>query len=173
MPPRILIAGIGNIFLGDDAFGSEVARRLLGRPAPEGVRVVDFGIRSIDLTFALLDGYDVVVLIDATPRGGAPGTLYVIEPELPEAGAPPEADLMSGAHDLDPARVLRLATSLGGPTRRVLLVGCEPATTDEETMELSTPVRAAVEEAVTLVESLVAEIRAAEPNPTKPSLSPP
>jgi hydrogenase maturation protease len=164
--PRILVAGIGNIFL-DDAFGSEVARRLLARPAPEGVRIVDFGIRSFDLTYALLDGYDAVILIDAVPRGEAPGTLYVIEPELDEASASPDPDLLTGTHDLDPEKVLRLAVALGGKTQRVLLVGCEPSTT-EESMELSAPVQSAVDEAVALVETLIAKLRLPEPETTKP-----
>src|ERR1700676_3752545 len=85
----ILVAGIGNIFLGDDAFGVEVVRRLVQRPLPEGVRVVDFGIRGLDLTYALLDKYAAVIFVDAAPRGGTPGTLYVIEPEL---AGPEEAD---------------------------------------------------------------------------------
>src|SRR6516225_7125141 len=96
--PRILVAGIGNIFLGDDAFGVEVARRLAARPQPDGVRVADFGIRGIDLTYALLDGYETVILVDATPRGGQPGTLYVIEPDV---GGPAEsgvAELMFETH---------------------------------------------------------------------------
>ena len=88
MSPTILVAGIGNIFLGDDAFGSEVARRLLLKPWPACVRVEDFGIRGFDLTFALMDGYDVVILVDATPRGGLPGTLYTIEPDLSELDQP-------------------------------------------------------------------------------------
>src|ERR1700734_1751902 len=97
-PPRILIAGIGNIFLGDDAFGSEVARRLAARPMPDGVKVVDFGIRGFDLTYALLDGSDATILVDATPRGGPPGTLYVIEPDPGEAREPEEADLLIQTH---------------------------------------------------------------------------
>lgn len=85
MTPSILIAGIGNIFLGDDAFGSDVAQLLMQRPWPENVRVSDFGIRGFDLMFALLDGYDSVILIDAAPRGGIPGNLYTIEPEITDA----------------------------------------------------------------------------------------
>lgn len=165
--PRILVAGIGNIFLGDDAFGSEVARRLLARPASEGVRIVDFGIRSFDLTYALLDGFDAVILIDAVPRGAAPGTLYVIEPELEEVSELPDPDLLSGTHDLDPAKVLRLVRALGGQTGRILLVGCEPLST-EESMELSTLVQTAVDEAVALVESLIAKLRLPEPETTSP-----
>jgi hydrogenase maturation protease len=163
--PRILVAGIGNIFLGDDAFGVEVARRLASRPQPDGVRVVDFGIRGIDLTYALLDGYETVILVDATPRRGPPGTLYVIEPD---PGGPAEsgaADLMIETHNLDPVKVLRLAAALGSRVQRVLLVGCEPAPLDgaeEMQMGLSEPVKAAMEEAVLLVESLVGETFLAE-----------
>ncbi|MGH7848434.1 MAG: hydrogenase maturation protease, partial [Candidatus Binatia bacterium] len=75
-PAKILVAGIGNIFLGDDGFGVEVARELAKRKLPESVRVVDFGIRGFDLAYALLDGYDLTILVDAAPRGGLPGTLY-------------------------------------------------------------------------------------------------
>jgi hydrogenase maturation protease len=167
--PRILVAGIGNIFLGDDAFGVEVARRLAARPQPDGVRVADFGIRGIDLTYALLDGYETVILVDATPRGGQPGTLYVIEPDV---GGPAEsgvAELMFETHNLDPVKVLRLAAALGGRVQRVLVVGCEPAPLggeDEMQMGLSEPVRTAVNEAVLLVESLVAQtLRAERPAP--------
>ena len=160
-PPRVLVAGIGNIFLGDDAFGSEVAQRLARRPLPDGVRVVDFGIRGFDLTYALLDGYEAVILVDAAPRGGRPGTLYVIEPELDDAGKPPAAELMIDPHNLDPVRVLRLAAALGSTIRRVLLVGCEPSPPgDEDDMRsgMSDPVAAAVDEAGRLVESLAAKL---------------
>src|SRR6202030_732892 len=82
MKERILIAGIGNIFLGDDAFGVEVVRRLAARKLPDAIRVVDFGIRGFDLAYALMEGYEITILVDATPRGGQPGTLYTIEPDL-------------------------------------------------------------------------------------------
>jgi hydrogenase maturation protease len=161
--PRILVAGVGNIFLGDDAFGVEVVRELARRPQPDGVRVADFGIRGLDLTYALLDGYEAVILVDATPRGAAPGTLYVLEVEPP---APDEAggELAVEGHNLDPARVLRLAAAMGSPVRRLLVVGCEPslaADVEEMTAGLSAPVRAAVGEAVDLVESLVEKLLAA------------
>ena len=84
--PRILIACIGNIFLGDDAFGVEVGRALVGRSFPEGVHVVDFGIRGMDLTFALMDGCDVAIMVDAVPRGARPGTLCLLEPVRDPAG---------------------------------------------------------------------------------------
>lgn len=154
---RILIAGIGNIFFGDDAFGVEVARRLAGRPLPEGVKVVDFGIRGLDLTYAMLDGYKAVILVDAAPRGGEPGTLYVLEPGPEEVG-PGWSGPMVEMHNLEPRKVLRLARALGAPVERVVLVGCEPrpaAEDDEMSMEISAPVRSAIEEAVGLVEALV------------------
>ncbi len=157
--PRVLVAGVGNIFLGDDAFGVEVAQLLARRPLPGGVRVVDFGIRGLDLAYALLDGYEAVVLVDAAPRGGRPGTLYVLELEAgvrPSEGVP----LMEG-HNMDPARVLRLAAVLGGSVGRVLLVGCEPGRCGGEEdvpAGISAAVRAAVDEAVVLIESLVARL---------------
>lgn len=155
--PRLLIAGIGNIFLGDDAFGVEVVRRLAQRPQPEGVRVVDFGIRGLDLTYALLDGYDSVILVDALPRGGAPGTLYVLEPER---GAPDNRGAMLEMHRLDPVKVLHLAASMGAKVERLLVVGCEPTPSDEDDMHdgLSDTVRLAVDEAIPLLESLVSRL---------------
>jgi hydrogenase maturation protease len=158
--PRILVAGVGNIFLGDDAFGVEVVQRLARRPQPEGVRIIDFGIRGLDLAYTLLDRYDAVILVDAAPRGERPGTLYLLEPEaMPaEGGAPIEA------HNMDPVRVLRLAASMGGPPQRLLVVGCEPEFLGNEediAVALSAPVQAAVEEAVLMVEALVASVRAA------------
>lgn len=156
--PRVLVAGLGNIFFGDDAFGSEVARRLLTdtEPVPEGVKVTDFGIRGIHLAYELLDGYDTAILVDATPQGGEPGTVYVIEPDLDslesESGLA-EAGI-ADAHGMDPVSVLALLRSLGGGVGRLLVVGCEPADTDEH-MGLSDPVAAAVDEAVRVVRDLV------------------
>jgi hydrogenase maturation protease len=158
--PRILVAGIGNIFLGDDAFGSEVARRLAVRELPDEVRVVDFGIRGFDLAYALLDGYEVTIFVDATPRGEAPGTLYTIEPDLGELdGLDGEAALVE-THGMNPLKVLSMVKSMGGKFGRILLVGCEPAPLESEEghMGLSEPVEAAVEEAVGLVESLVVKV---------------
>ena len=154
---RVLVAGIGNIFMADDGFGVEVARRLAQRELPPGVDVQDFGIRGLDLMYALGDDYDVVVLVDAVPRGQAPGTVSVIEPEV-EAG-----DMALDAHGMDPVKVLALARQLGDVPDRVLLVGCEPKvhmSGDEEDVvgELSEPVRAAVDEAVALIESLLDEL---------------
>ncbi len=166
--PRILIAGIGNIFMGDDAFGSEVARRLLQRELPSEVRVVDFGIRGFDLVYALLDGYEVTIFVDATPRGEAPGTLYTIEPDLSELDDLNAQEAMIEPHGMNPLKVLGMAKAMGGEFKRILLVGCEPEPlgADEERMGLSEPVRAAVEEAIRLVESLVAKILAEEQQKT-------
>jgi hydrogenase maturation protease len=158
-PPNILIAGIGNIFLGDDAFGSEVARRLALRSWPEGVRAADFGIRGLDLAYALLDGHDLTILVDATPREGVPGTLYVIEPDLSVLDDSAQIATLLDAHTLDPLKILGLARAMGGVWKRLILVGCEPADLggDEGRLGLSDPVRVAVGEAIELVSRLVAE----------------
>ena len=135
--PRILIACIGNIFLGDDAFGVEVARRLMpAAPLPDGVRVVDFGIRGLDLTYALLDGCDIAILVDASPRGHAPGTLYVIEPDPPTSRTPsdssPERTRAAGVPlvwtptEWTPSKFLMSVADDGRPIFSVLVVGCEP-----------------------------------------------
>jgi hydrogenase maturation protease len=160
-PNSILIAGIGNIFLGDDAFGVEVARRLAERSLPPEVRVVDFGIRGLDLAYRLLEDFRALILIDAVPRGQPPGTLYLIEPDLESLAADDATNEMVDAHRMVPEKVLRLAASMGARFGRVLLVGCEPMPFDSETdlqMELSQPVRAAVDEAVVLIESRVSEL---------------
>ena len=119
---RILVAGVGNIFLGDDGFGVAVANRLAERELPEGVDVRDFGIRGMDLAYALQDGYDAVVFVDAAPRGEAPGTLSVIEPVLDLD------EVVLDTHGMDPLRVIALARALGGIPPRVLVVACEPET---------------------------------------------
>jgi hydrogenase maturation protease len=157
--PRILIAGIGSIFDGDDAFGVEVVRLLAPRAWPEDVRIVDFGIRGLDLTYALLDEPDAAILVDAVPRGGAPGALYVLEID-PEV-VPDAVGALMDAHALDPWKVLQTVKSLGGRLQRVYLVGCEPRPLgpDDMDMELSEPVRAALGEAVAAIEALVDKIR--------------
>jgi hydrogenase maturation protease len=160
---KILIAGIGNIFLGDDGFGVEVARRLSESEFPEGVRVQDFGIRGYDLAYALLDGYDLTLLVDAAPRGSTPGTLYVIEPDLNQPDLNQETAetqaVALDAHAMNPVSVLQLAKSMGPVSGKVLLVGCEPATLggEEGQMGLSEPVAAVVDQAAALVRRLVAD----------------
>jgi hydrogenase maturation protease len=155
--PRVLVAGVGNVFLADDGFGVEVVRRLADRPQPAGVEVADFGIRGMDLAYELQEDYDAVVIVDAVPRGKPPGTLYVIEAE-PDPGV-----RVVDTHGMDPVRVLALAQTLGRVPGRVLVVGCEPAvrmTGDEEeiVMELSAPVIAALDQAVAIVESLLEDL---------------
>jgi hydrogenase maturation protease len=148
---RILVAGCGNIFLGDDGFGSVVARRLAETALPEGVKVTDFGIGGIHLAYELTGGYDTTILIDAVPRGGPPGTLYLLWPS-PDDVVGASVD----AHDMTPEAVLALAATLGGTTGRVLMVGCEPADTSPG-MDLSPPVADAVAEAADLVLDLIRE----------------
>lgn len=175
----ILVAGIGNIFKGDDGFGVAVAQRMTGGPLPAGVTVKDFGIRGLDLTYALLDGYAAAILIDTVQRGEPPGTVYIIEPEAPATADPQPEDLLLSPHELDPATVLRLALALGSDCRRVILVACEPASFGDEdlgAMELTAPVAAAVDPAADLVQRLIRQLLAEE-NPlwtaaTRPSRRP-
>jgi hydrogenase maturation protease len=158
--PSILVAGIGNIFLGDDAFGVEVVRRMAGLKLPAGVRVSDFGIRGFDLAYALQDGYETTILVDACPHGQPPGTLYVIAPDLKVLDDPEAPQAAIEAHAMNPMNVLRMARAMNIELKNVLLVGCEPETFGGEDgqMGLSAPVEAAVDEAVKLVESLVNRI---------------
>jgi hydrogenase maturation protease len=161
MPARVLVAGIGNVFLGDDGFGVYVARALAARTLPAGVDAVEFGIRGMDLAYALGDGYDAAVLVDPAARGAPPGTLSVIDPEI---------DGLEGvgidSHGMDPVRVLALARRLGPLPRRTLIVTCEPGVmpdpdSDDICAELSAPVSGAVDGAATLVCSLVGELHQA------------
>ncbi len=152
MSGRVLVAGIGNIFLGDDGFGTEVAQRLRARPQPHDVKVTDFGIRGLHLALELMEGYDLVVLVDAVRRGDPPGTVSVIEPDTSDLGGEASPD----AHDMDPVTVLRLLADMGGEIDQLLLVAGEVAETDER-IGLSVPMAAAVDEAVRVVENLVAE----------------
>ena len=158
--PSVLIACIGNIFLGDNGFGCEVARRLADCTWPANVRLVDFGIRGFDLAYALLDGYDVTILVDATPRGQEPGTLYTIEPEVDEIESIDGQGAMVETHGMNPMKVLSMVKSMGGQFKKILLVGCEPATLgpEEGQMGLSAPVEAAVKPAAAVVESLVKKV---------------
>jgi hydrogenase maturation protease len=158
MKGEVLIAGIGNIFLGDDAFGVEVIQRLSGKSQPAGVVVKDFGIRGYDLAFALMQEWDLAILVDALPLGGEAGTVYTFEPELPASAMPVAPD----AHSMNPVAVLQLVGAMGGTTGRVLVVGCEPAAVDpdqEGTIGLSEPVAAAVDEAINVIEGLITRVR--------------
>ena len=158
-PRRVLVAGIGNVFLGDDGFGVEVVARLSRRPVPEGVEVADFGIRGFDLAYALMDdAYDVAVLVDALPANGRPGELFLLEPDLDQVDGQGLAD----GHGMDPVSVLRLVKQLGGTPPRLYVVGCQPASLgpEEGQMGLSEPVQGALDGAVAMVEELVQRARA-------------
>jgi|SRR5580693_1736826 hydrogenase maturation protease len=153
MSQRLLVAGIGNIFMGDDGFGVEVVRQLAATPLPPDVRVADFGTRGIHLAFELLERPDAMtIMVDATPRGGEPGTVYLIEPDLSKLGA--DSAGWADAHAMTPDAVFGLLRTLGGTPQRVLIVGCEPLRCEEE-MGLSPPVAAAVGEAVALIHDVV------------------
>ena len=149
--PRVLVAGIGNVFRGDDGFGCEVVRRLSTSPWPDGVRVVDYGIRGLHLAYDLLEPWDALVMIDALPSRGEVGTVLVLEIGDEHVGPAGPVD----AHGMDPATVLASLTALGGRLPpRTLLVGCQVAGTDDG-IGLTPPVAAAVDEAVRAVHSLV------------------
>jgi len=146
-----------------------VVRRLSTRELPRNVRVTDFGIRGYDLAYALLDGYDTTILVDACPRGEPAGTLYVIEPDVTDLASSDDKQSAVEGHSMNPMNVLRLATSMGGPLKQVLLIGCEPSTfgPEEGQMGLSEPVEAGVDEAVKLVESLIVKILNGDESTTK------
>lgn len=149
---RTLVAGVGNIFLGDDAFGCEVVRAFADRPVPDGVQVADFGIRGVHLAYQLLDGYDLLVLVDASPRGNEPGTVSLLEVQLDElepAGGP-----LVDAHGMEPVSILSMLASLGGRVARVLVVACEPRTV-EEGIGLSAAAAGAVPHAVELIDQII------------------
>jgi hydrogenase maturation protease len=169
MTAKILVAGVGNIFLGDDAFGVEVARSLDRRSLAEGVTVKDFGIRGFDLAYTLLDPWDAVIIVDALPRGEAPGTLFVIEPNLDAIGSPASAEMAINPHGMDPVRVLNLAASMGTISAQVLILGCEPYDFGDELegrMGLSAPVQAAIEEASNMIEEQVERILKTKQDPS-------
>ena len=153
--PRILVAGVGNIFMGDDAFGVEVVKRLSARGLPAAVRVADFGIRGFDLVYALQDGYETTVLVDACSQGHPPGTVFVLEPDLNAEAAGQRG--MIEPHGMNPMNVIRMAKAMNVPLKRVLVVGCEPETLggEEGHMGLSGPVEAALDRAVAVIERLV------------------
>lgn len=148
---RVLVAGLGNVFLGDDGFGVEVVRLLRSEQLPEGVRVADYGIRSLHLAYEMTaTQYDLTLLVDASPRGAAPGSLCVIEPALDAAAAVPAPD----AHTMTPDAIFAAIRALGGEPGRVLVLGCEPESTAER-MGLSPVVAQSAREAVGLVRELL------------------
>lgn len=160
--PSILIAGIGNIFLGDDGFGVEVVRRLAQRKLSADVRVADFGIRGFDLAYALQDGYETTILVDTFPHGQEPGTVSLIEIDPKDFGSEEAPQPGVETHGMIPMNVLQMAASIGAPLRRIMLAGCEPATLgpEEGHMGLSEPVEKAVDEMVDILDSIINKILA-------------
>jgi hydrogenase maturation protease len=155
---QILVAGVGNAWLQDDAFGGEVARRLESDGVPAGVTVMDFGTGGLDLAYELIRGYDALVLLDASRQGGEPGTLYVMEPQRDEfAGALEDGESID-PHDMDPRTMLRFVNALGGWPGKVVVIACEPGAVDEPGYGLTPPVAEAVEAAAALVRETFAEL---------------
>ena len=148
---RVLVAGIGNIFFGDDGFGVEVARRLSLAQLPASIEVVDAGIAGIHLAYRLLDGYDLFIAVDAVARGAPPGTVYVMEPSLDD-----EEIGRADAHSVDLRAVFAMVRALGGSLGRIIVVGCEPAELQEQ-MGLSAAAKAAVEPAMRRVRQIAEE----------------
>ncbi|WP_081722618.1 hydrogenase maturation protease [Saccharopolyspora rectivirgula] len=157
MSKQVLVAGVGNVFLGDDGFGVEVVNRLLDQSLPDWVQVTDYGIRGVHLAYELLEDYQVLIIVDALPRGGAPGTLYVVEPDLDEDFSNPQPTAALDGHGMNPEAVLGLCKTLGARVSRALVVGCEPEDCSPG-MRLSEPVAAAVAPAVDVVRDLLADV---------------
>ena len=156
---RILIAGVGNVLRGDDGFGVAVAQALSRiSNLPDGVTVFEGGIAGIPLVQELMDGYDALIVADAVERGGAPGTIYLIEPDITDPATLDPSALhasLADAHYTEPSQVLVLAKALGVLPPHVYIVGCQPADYDELGAELSDEVRAAVEVALNRIEALI------------------
>ena len=158
-PKRILVAGIGNAFLGDDGFGGQVAQRLEKRELPEGVAVFDFGTGGLDLAYEVMRGYDALVLVDVSRQGEPPGTLYVMEPDPAEIDGGIEDGTVIDPHGMDPETVLRFVKAVGGWPGKVVVIACEPETLGEMGWGLSKDVEAAVDRAVDVVLKTVGELQ--------------
>jgi hydrogenase maturation protease len=156
---QILVAGVGNAWLQDDAFGGECARRLEERGVPEGVTVMNFGTGGLDLAYEIMRGYDALVLLDASRRGGEPGTLYVLEPDMEELTGPIEDGDVINPHGMDPQTVLRFVGAIGGFSGRIVVIGCEPGEVDDVGLGLTPAVEGAVERALALVSETLEELR--------------
>lgn len=158
--PRLLVACIGNIFLGDDGFGCEVARSLAVKKLPSDVQVVDYGIRGLDLAFALVEPYSVVILVDAIARGGTPGAVYVLQP----VNDPSPPNVTPNGHSMEPQHLLAMARSVGDIRSEIYIVGCEPLDFGDELegrMGLSSQAASAVPRAVETILDLISRPRGA------------
>jgi hydrogenase maturation protease len=156
---QILVAGVGNAWLQDDAFGGECARRLEARGVPSGVTVMDFGTGGLDLAYEIMRGYDALVLLDASRQGGEPGTLYVLEPSMEELAGPIEDGDVINPHGMDPQTVLRFVAAIGGFSGRVVVIGCEPGEVDDVGVGLTPTIEGAVERALEVVSETLEELR--------------
>jgi hydrogenase maturation protease len=152
---RVMIAGVGNIFMKDDGFGVEVVKRMMNKEFPEGVELRDFGTGGLKLAYDLMKGYDCLILLDASRRGGNPGTLYVIEPNEREFQSTIEEGDSIDPHGSDPVTVLRFVKAFGSWPGKVMIVACEPTSTDDFEIGLSSPVRASVDKAVEFVDEII------------------
>lgn len=157
---RILVAGIGNAWLGDDGFGGEVVRRLEARDLPQGTAVLDFGTGGLDLAYEVMRGYDALVLVDVSRQGGEPGTLYVMDVPEEEAEAGIEDGQVINPHAMDPQTVLRFVRTIGAWPGKVVVVACEPGAAEELGPGLSAEVARAVDGAVDLLVETVGELQA-------------
>jgi hydrogenase maturation protease len=155
----ILIAGVGNAWLRDDGFGGEVARRLADVELPPGVSVMDAGTGGLDLAYEVMRGYDALVILDVSPQGGEPGTLYVMEPDEESVPGGIEDGDVINPHAMDPQTVLRFVKSVGAWPGKVVVIACEPEQVSEMGWGLSERVQAAVARAVALVLETVEELR--------------
>jgi hydrogenase maturation protease len=157
--PQILVAGIGNSWLRDDGFGSEVAKRLESHDLPEGVSVFDFGSGGLDLAYEVMRGYHGLVLVDVSQQGGEPGTLYVMEPDPEEIQGGIEDGEVINPHGMDPKTVLRFVKAVGGWPGKVVIVACEPGNVEDMGIGLTDEVSASIDRAVQLVLEQVEELR--------------
>ena len=156
---RILVAGIGNVWLGDDGFGGEVVKRLEARELPKGTVVFDFGTGGLDLAYEVMRGYSALVIVDVSRQGGEPGTLYVIDVEPDDVPAEIQDGETIDPHSMDPMTMLRFVLAIGGWPGRVQVIACEPAEVDDVGLGLTPAVEASVERAMALVLETIEELR--------------
>ncbi|MGH2967827.1 MAG: hydrogenase maturation protease [Solirubrobacteraceae bacterium] len=156
---QILVAGVGNAWMQDDGFGSEVAQRLERRELPSGVTVMDFGSGGLDLAYEIMRGYHALVLVDVSRQGGEPGTLYVLEPDPQDYARPIEDGETISPHGMDPQTVLRFVNAVGGFSGKVVVVACEPGPIEDLSVGLSAEVEAVVDRAIEVVMEQIAELR--------------
>ena len=158
-PKQILVAAVGNMWLRDDGFGGEVAKRLQERQLPPGVHVFDFGTGGLDLAYEVMRGYDALILVDVSRQGGEPGTLYVMEADESSVEGSIEDGEVIDPHGMDPQTVLRFVKAVGGWPGKVVVIACEPTQVEEMGIGLSDAVEAVVDQAVELVTTTIDELR--------------